>query len=96
MEANLKYLIFLTKTELLYTTALSIYDLQLALQVANQSDMVSHIFINKDPKEYLPFIKDLKQLDEHNRKFKIDHYLKRYDLALEHFYLASFYSIFYF
>ena len=37
----------------------------------------------KDPKEYLPFLNDLKKLEENYRKYKIDLYLKRYKKALQ-------------
>jgi elongator complex protein 1 len=37
----------------------------------------------KDPKEYLPFLNDLKKLEENHMKYKIDLYLKRYKKALQ-------------
>ncbi len=35
-----------------------------------------------DPKEYLPFLNELRKLEENYRKYKIDMYLKRYKKAL--------------
>lgn len=43
--------------------------------------MIEHFF--KDPKEYLPFLNELKKLEENYRKYKIDFYLKRYKKALQ-------------
>lgn len=37
----------------------------------------------QDPREYLPFLRDLRQLDQHLQRFKIDDHLQRYDSALK-------------
>lgn len=73
-ERGIQHLCFLQDTELLYTTALGMYDLDLALLVAQHSQ--------KDPKEYLPFLRNLQQQEMWRRKFLIDDHLKRYGKAL--------------
>lgn len=72
----LKYLISSVNISVLYDTALEMYDLELALFIASQSQ--------KDPKEYIPFLNSLKDMDEHYRKYTIDMHLKRYMSALVH------------
>lgn len=75
-QGALKYLLYLVDVNQLYNVALGMYDFDLVLFVATKSQ--------KDPKEYLPFLNELKQLDESYRKFKIDSHLKRYGKALKH------------
>uniref|UniRef100_A0A182PF30 Elongator complex protein 1 n=1 Tax=Anopheles epiroticus TaxID=199890 RepID=A0A182PF30_9DIPT len=75
-EEALRYLLYLVEVNALYDVALGMYDFGLVLFVATKSQ--------KDPKEYLPFLNELKRLDEHYRKYRIDCHLKRYDRALEH------------
>lgn len=75
-QGALKYLLYLVDVNQLYNVALGMYDFDLVLFVATKSQ--------KDPKEYLPFLNELKQLDESYRKFKIDSHLKRYHKALKH------------
>lgn len=75
-QGALKYLLYLVDVNQLYNVALGMYDFDLVLFVATKSQ--------KDPKEYLPFLNELKQLDESYRKFKIDCHLKRYHKALKH------------
>ncbi|CAN6634355.1 elongator complex protein 1 [Trichomonascus vanleenenianus] len=75
-EFSVQHLCFLQDVELLYRTALGIYDLDLALLVAQQSQ--------KDPKEYLPFLRDLQEQTMLRRKFKIDTHLERYSKAIKH------------
>ncbi|XP_058451587.1 elongator complex protein 1 [Malaya genurostris] len=74
-EEALKYLLYLVDVNDLYNVALGMYDFGLVLFVATKSQ--------KDPKEYLPFLNELKRLDENYRKFKIDCHLKRFAKALE-------------
>lgn len=69
---------FLTDVNQLYKTALGMYDLRLTLLVAQQSP--------KDPKEYLPYLQNLEEIDERRRKFTIDHELGRKQKALGHLY----------
>ncbi|KAG4079541.1 hypothetical protein HA402_010373 [Bradysia odoriphaga] len=75
-QGALKYLLYLVDVNQLYDVALGMYDFDLVLFVAAKSQ--------KDPKEYLPFLNELKQLDESYRKFRIDSHLKRYHKALRH------------
>lgn len=75
-QEALKYLLYLVNVNDLYDVALGLYDFDLVLFVAQKSQ--------KDPKEYLPFLNELKQLEENYRKYRIDNYLKRYEKALDH------------
>lgn len=75
-QEALKYLLYLVNVNDLYDVALGLYDFDLVLFVAQKSQ--------KDPKEYLPFLNELKQLEENYRKYRIDSYLKRYAKALDH------------
>lgn len=75
-EFSIQHLCFLQDVNLLYDTALGLYDLPLTLLIAQQSQ--------KDPKEYLPFLRDLNKQELIRRKFSVDSYLKRYEKALEH------------
>uniref|UniRef100_A0A0A1XEG6 Elongator complex protein 1 n=1 Tax=Zeugodacus cucurbitae TaxID=28588 RepID=A0A0A1XEG6_ZEUCU len=75
-EEALKHLLYLVDVNELYNVALGTYDFGLVLYVAQKSQ--------KDPKEFLPFLNELKQLEVNYRHFKIDVHLKRYDKALEH------------
>lgn len=75
-EFSIQHLCFLQDVNLLYDTALGIYDLPLTLLVAQQSQ--------KDPKEYLPFLRALHKQSLIRRKFEIDSYLKKYTKALQH------------
>lgn len=75
-EFSIQHLCFLQDVNLVYDTALGVYDLPLTLLIAQQSQ--------KDPKEYLPFLRELHKLLLTRRKFEIDTYLKRFNKALEH------------
>ncbi|ELT93767.1 hypothetical protein CAPTEDRAFT_152268 [Capitella teleta] len=75
-EDALKYLLFLVDVNELYDVALGSYDFSLVLMVAEKSQ--------KDPKEYLPFLNNLRKMDENYQKFSIDVHLKRYESALGH------------
>uniref|UniRef100_A0A182Q7Y2 Elongator complex protein 1 n=1 Tax=Anopheles farauti TaxID=69004 RepID=A0A182Q7Y2_9DIPT len=75
-EEALRYLLYLVEVNVLYDEALGMYDFGLVLFVATKSQ--------KDPKEYLPFLNELKRMDENYRKFRIDCHLKRYERALGH------------
>ena len=55
--------------------ALGVYDFDLVLFVAEKSQ--------KDPKEFLPFLNELKAQPEFYRRFSIDKHLKRYSSALK-------------
>ena len=73
-EAAVEHLCFLTDANRLFDAALSLYDLELALLVSQQSQ--------KDPREYMPFLQSLHALPPHRRRFQIDDYLRNYKKAL--------------
>lgn len=75
IEQSIQHLCFLLDVNKLYNEALSIYNIPLALVVAQQS--------TKDPKEYLPFLQSLYEETELRRRFMVDVYLKNYSKALE-------------
>lgn len=75
-EEALRYLLYLVEVNVLYDEALGMYDFGLVLFVASKSQ--------KDPREYLPFLNELKRMDENYRKYRIDCHLKRYERALVH------------
>ncbi|OAV88161.1 hypothetical protein, variant [Puccinia triticina 1-1 BBBD Race 1] len=76
VEDAIKYMIFLSDVNELYKFALSMYDLSLVILIAQHSQ--------KDPKEYLPFLQSLRDLDLNMRKFKIDEHLGNYSSGLKH------------
>lgn len=43
----------------------------------------------QDPREYLPFLRELRALDKYYQRFKIDDHLKRYQSALKNLSLAG-------
>ena len=43
----------------------------------------------QDPREYLPFLRELRSLDQHYQRFRIDDHLKRYQKALSSLYEAG-------
>lgn len=73
-EEALKYLCWLVNVDNLFDIALGMYDFELVLMVAAKSQ--------KDPKEYLPFLRNLQQMEENYRKYYIDNHLKKYPSAL--------------
>ena len=76
LEQAVEHICFLADTNQLYDTALGIYDLDVALLVAQQSQ--------KDPREYLPYLQSLHDMQPLRQKFTIDDDLKRYQRALSH------------
>ncbi|KAJ2511635.1 putative elongator complex protein 1 [Coemansia sp. RSA 2049] len=73
----LTYLLFLSDIDTVYNAALGLYDLPLALLVAQRSQ--------RDPREYLASLGALNAIgSEEYRRFKIDSQLGRAPLALEH------------
>lgn len=72
----LKYLFHFVNIDKLYDVALGMYDLDLAMFIASKS--------SKDPKEYLPFLNNLKRLDQNYMKYSVNMHLKRYESALEY------------
>ncbi|KAJ1752223.1 putative elongator complex protein 1 [Coemansia sp. RSA 1821] len=76
-DATLTYLLFLSDVDTVYNAALALYDLPLALLVAQKSQ--------HDPREYLPALGALHALEnEEYRRFKIDEQLENYERALSH------------
>ncbi|ESP00729.1 hypothetical protein LOTGIDRAFT_112482, partial [Lottia gigantea] len=75
-EEALKYLLFLVDVNELYNVALGTYDFDLVLMVAEKSQ--------KDPKEYIPFLNELRRLEDNYRKYSIDKHLRRFNKALQH------------
>ncbi|KAI3630061.1 hypothetical protein MIR68_011496 [Amoeboaphelidium protococcarum] len=80
-EDSIKYVALFVNINELYDCALGLYDFDLTVLVAEQS--------NKDPKEYLQFLKELQSLDTPYRWYKVDLYLKRYLKALGHLVAAG-------
>lgn len=80
-EEALKYTIFLCKADLLYNVALGMYNFALVLMVAQQAQM--------DPKEYLPFLQELKNFEKYYQRYKIDDHLKRHEKAIKNLGLAG-------
>ncbi|KAI0076404.1 IkappaB kinase complex IKAP component [Panus rudis PR-1116 ss-1] len=81
VEDAVKYIIFLVDAEKLFDTALGMYDFSLVLLIAQHSQ--------KDPREYLPFLRELRALDKYYQRFRIDDHLKRYEKALKNLSLAG-------
>lgn len=75
-DEALKYLLYIVDVNALFDTALGMYDFDLTMFIASNSQ--------KDPKEYIPFLNGLTKLDENYMKYSIDVHLKRYESALEH------------
>lgn len=75
-EKAVEHICFLVDVNRLYETALGLYDLDLSLLVAQQSQ--------RDPREYLPFMQHLHSLTPVRRSFEIDDHLNRREKALGH------------
>ncbi|PIA93713.1 Elongator complex protein 1 [Cercospora beticola] len=76
LEQAVDHICFLADANRLYDTALGIYDLEVTLLVAQQSQ--------KDPREYLPYLQSLKDMEPLRQRFAIDNDLKRHVKALGH------------
>eukprot|EP01080_Neovahlkampfia_damariscottae_P006033 gene6033-10035_t len=74
-DQGLKYLIFLSDVDKLFDIALGMYDFEMVKIIAKKSQ--------KDPKEYLNFLEDLQKYQTFYQRFKIDSYLKKYELGLQ-------------
>ncbi|KAJ1302839.1 hypothetical protein OPQ81_003142 [Rhizoctonia solani] len=81
VEDAVKYIIFLVDSDQLFNTALGMYDFSLVLMIAQQSQ--------KDPREYLPFLRELRSFDTYYQRFRINEYLGRRELALANLKLAG-------
>ena len=80
-QSSIKYLAFLADYELLFRTAIGMYDFDLARSVARNSQM--------DPKVYLALLKRLRDLPEHYGKYEVDIRLERYESALTNLYKSG-------
>lgn len=76
VDAAMEHICFLADVNRLYDNALGLYDLELALLISQQSQ--------KDPKEYLPFLRSLQVMSVLRRKYSIDDHLGRFKKALKH------------
>ncbi|OCB85125.1 IkappaB kinase complex, IKAP component [Sanghuangporus baumii] len=81
VEEAVKYIIFLVDADKLFDMALGMYDFSLVLLIAQHSQ--------RDPREYLPFLRELRALPNYYQRHKIDDHLKRYSSALENLHLAG-------
>lgn len=75
-DKAVEHICFLADVNRLYDNALGLYNLELAILVAQQSQ--------KDPREYLPFMQNLQQMSELRRQCTIDDHLGRHAKALTH------------
>lgn len=74
-EEALKYLLYMVDVNDLFHVALGMYDFDLVLLVASKSQ--------KDPKEYVPMLNELNEMEENYKRFSINKHLKRFDAAIE-------------
>ncbi|KAH8980756.1 IkappaB kinase complex IKAP component [Lactarius hatsudake] len=81
VEDAVKYIIFLVDADTLFDVALGMYDFSLVLLVAQHAQ--------KDPREYLPFLRELRASEKYYQRFRIDDHLKRYKSALRNLSLAG-------
>jgi elongator complex protein 1 len=80
-ERAAEHICFLADVNQLYDTALGMYDLELTLLIAQQSQ--------KDPREYLPYLQSLQEKESSRRQFVIDNDLGRYKKALTHLHVMD-------
>lgn len=71
----LEYVSWLVQPNKLYDVALTTYDFDLVTLVATQTQ--------KDPKEYVPYLNELKSMETVQMKYKVHLDLKEYDKALK-------------
>jgi len=91
VEDAVRYIMFLVDPDKLFDIALGMYDFSLVLLIAQNSQKVesnlSHfstqLSADKDPREYLPFLRELWSLEESYRHYRINDHLKRYPSALK-------------
>ncbi|KAK4135631.1 IkappaB kinase complex, IKAP component [Trichocladium antarcticum] len=75
-ERAVEHICFLADVNKLYDHALGLYNLDLALLVAQQSQ--------RDPREYLPFVQELHRMPPLKRQFTIDDKLEHWEKAMGH------------
>ena len=91
VEDAVRYIIFLVDPDKLFDIALGMYDFSLVLLIAQNSQKVESNLTNfftqlsaeKDPREYLPFLRELWSFEESYRHYRINDHLKRYPSALK-------------
>ncbi|XP_028167442.1 elongator complex protein 1 [Ostrinia furnacalis] len=71
----IKYLLYMVDVNELFNIALGMYDFGLVLLIADKSQ--------KDPKEYIPMLNELNEMDENYKQFSINKYLKRFSKAVK-------------
>eukprot|EP00581_Thalassiosira_minuscula_P011614 CAMPEP_0183715248 /NCGR_PEP_ID=MMETSP0737-20130205/9558_1 /TAXON_ID=385413 /ORGANISM="Thalassiosira miniscula, Strain CCMP1093" /LENGTH=680 /DNA_ID=CAMNT_0025944337 /DNA_START=4 /DNA_END=2046 /DNA_ORIENTATION=+ len=81
VQSSIQYLAFLADYELIFNTAIGMYDFELAKAVARHSQM--------DPKVYLPMLKRWRELPEDTARYEVDVKLRRYESALRHLVAAG-------
>ncbi|KAL8822745.1 MAG: hypothetical protein Q9191_006525 [Dirinaria sp. TL-2023a] len=77
-ESATEHICFLADSNRLYDNALGLYDLELTVLVAQQTQ--------KDPREYLPFLQNFQDMPTLKRQYSIDDHLCRYSKALKNLY----------
>ncbi|XP_059055717.1 elongator complex protein 1 isoform X2 [Achroia grisella] len=75
-DEALKYLLYMVDVNRLFDVALGMYDFDLVLLVATKSQ--------KDPKEYVPMLNELNEMDENYRRFTINKHLKKFSKAIQY------------
>ncbi|EAQ83991.1 hypothetical protein CHGG_10395 [Chaetomium globosum CBS 148.51] len=75
-ERAVEHICFLADVNQLYDHALGLYNLDLTILVAQQSQ--------RDPREYLPFVQELHKMPVLKRQFTIDDKLEHWEKALDH------------
>ncbi len=73
-DKALEYICWVVNANTLYDYALKTYDFELVIMVAKHTQ--------KDPKEYLPYLKSLQELDPVMMKYQVNFDMKHYEDAL--------------
>ena len=75
IDEGLRHLLYIVDVNELFDVSLGTYNFELVLMVAEKSQ--------KDPKEYVPYLYELKSMDPVMMKFKINMDLKLFDKAVK-------------
>ncbi|OLL22908.1 Elongator complex protein 1 [Neolecta irregularis DAH-3] len=75
VDGAIEHICFLADVNKLFDYSLGLYDLELAMLIANNSQ--------KDPREFMPFLQQLHSMDSERRQYTINDHLKRYSKALD-------------
>jgi len=81
-QSSIQSLAFLADYELIFETALGMYDFDISRAVARNSQM--------DPKVYLPLLKRYASLPQYYCRYEVDIRLKRYESALRNLHRSAF------